>query len=122
MSYAVVWSENDGPVYAGHLELADRFVLLSGTAPQALESRRKLLCEELADVSFERRPGDRLGGRPTLVVARPSGPTLRLASIQGGGALHELAERLAAACGKAAAPIMAGADVDGAPERDDSST
>ncbi len=80
MSYAVVWSENGGPVYAGRLELAERCVLLAGTAGQARESRRKVFFEELADVWVERRPDVRLDGRPTLVLERGDGGRLRIAS------------------------------------------
>jgi hypothetical protein len=103
MSYAVVWSEDGGPVYAGKVELGQRSVLLAGRARPALESRRRLLYEELADLHVERRPAARLAGRPTLVLQRRHGGPVRIASVQGLGALHELAEALAAAHGKAAA-------------------
>jgi len=99
MSYAVVWSENDGCVYAGKVELGSRSALLAGTARPALESRRRLLYEEVSDVQVERRPAARLAGRPTLVLARRHGGPVRIAAIDGAGALHELAEAFEAACG-----------------------
>jgi hypothetical protein len=103
MSYAVVWSEGEEPVYAGNLELANRFLLLAGTAPEARESSRKLPYAELAGVSVERRPELRLDGRPTLLLARRGGPGLRIASVEGGGALHELVDLLTAKCGNGSA-------------------
>jgi hypothetical protein len=103
VKYAVVWSENGGPLYAGRLELADRCVRLAGRAGQAWESDRALFYEELAGVRVERRLQARLSGRPTLVLERRNGGGLRIASVEGPGSLHELAERLEAARGKAGA-------------------
>jgi hypothetical protein len=104
MSYAVVWCENGGPVYAGGLELSDRCVLLAGRAREALESRRKVFYEELADVRVERRPRERLDGRPTLALELThEGSLVRIAPVTGAGVIPELVERLAAVRGKAAA-------------------
>jgi hypothetical protein len=94
MSYVVVWSENDGPLYAGRLDLARRSVLLEGTAPEVRRSCEEVSYDELGDVRVERRRGARLGGRPTLVLERRDGSRLRVASVEGGGALHELAQLL----------------------------
>jgi hypothetical protein len=93
MTYAVVWSEDGGPPNAGSLEVADGHLLLAGRA----ESGRRLAYGDLADARLERLYGKRLGGRPTLVLALRDGPVLRVASMEGGGALHELADRIAAA-------------------------
>jgi hypothetical protein len=97
MSYAVVWSENDGPLYAGKVELGRRWLVLAGAARPALESLRRLFFEEVADVHVERQAASRLAGRPTLVLERRQGGSVRIASVEGAGALHELAEALAAA-------------------------
>jgi hypothetical protein len=103
MTYAVVWSENGGPRYAGSLELADRCLTLSGTANGALESRRRLAYCELAEPRVERHPEARLAGRPTLVLEHREAGPVRVVSLEGTGALHELLERIAEARGKAAA-------------------
>ena len=109
MTYAVIWSENGGPVYAGGLELAVEWVVLAGTAPPALESGEKLFYEELADTWIERRPEARLRGLTTLVIERRNGTPLRIASVQGVGALVELVDRLAVARGRAALSQLANA-------------
>ena len=103
MSYAVVWREEQGPVYAGSLELRERCVVLGGSAPQARESRRELYYSEIDDVAVDGRAGARLDGRQTLVIDRRRAPNVRVASVEGAGTLHEIAERLAGAVRRAAA-------------------
>jgi hypothetical protein len=103
MSYAVIWREDDGPLYAGKLEFADTHLLLCGSASSGRESDQKLFYDEFADARIERRPDARLAGRPTLVLERSGGTRLRVGSLTGCGAIHELADRLLAARGKAAA-------------------
>jgi hypothetical protein len=94
MSYGVVWSENGGPLHAGRLDLARSSVLLDGTAQEVRRSCEQVSYDELGDVRVEQRPDARLGGRPTLVLERRNGSRLRVASVEGGGALHELADLL----------------------------
>jgi hypothetical protein len=103
MVYAVVWSENDGPVYAGRLDVGPRSLRLAGSASEARRSRRQLFYRELTDVHVERRSQARLAGRPTLAFELPGGRLLRIASIDGAGSLHELDELVAAARAKVAA-------------------
>jgi len=93
MTYAVVWSEDGGPPNAGSLEVVDGHLLLAGR----IESGRRLALRDLADARLERLYAQRLSGRPTLVLALRGGHVLRVASMEGGGALHELADRIAAA-------------------------
>ena len=95
MSYAVVWRENEGEAYAGRLTLDRDCVMLSGTARGARESQRLLRCDELAGAHLERHGG------PVLVLVGPSGNRVELASLEGAGALHELAESIAVARGNA---------------------
>ncbi len=94
MSYAVVWSENDGPVYAGRLELGQRALRLFGVAPTLRESRRRVFYDELTAAHMERAPGARLRNRPTLVLDERDGGRIQLSSVAGVGSLHELAEQL----------------------------
>ena len=87
-SYAVVWSDN-GTTDPGRLELLhDAF---------ELHGRDRLLSipfAELTGASIARRNGDRLRGLPALVLTRRTGPSVRIASLEGAGALHELATRI----------------------------
>ena len=95
MTYGVVWSESTEPVHAGSLELGDTSLLLAGTSNGSRDSRRELSFDELVDVWIERGSSVRLGGRPTLVLRLRAGRLVRIASVEGRGALHELAGRLA---------------------------
>ncbi len=96
MSYAIVWRENEGEAFAGRLALAADCVVLSGATAGARESERRLGYEDLADVRLERRD------RPLLVLLGPGGNRVEITSLDGAGALHELAEQLAVVSGKAA--------------------
>src|SRR5438105_15785557 len=99
MSYAVVWEEENGPVYAGRLELGDGRLDLIGTALGSGPKHRTLLFSELGLVWVERRRTLCLGGRPTLVATVPVGPPLRIGTLDGAGALPEPADLLARAPG-----------------------
>jgi hypothetical protein len=81
MTYAVVISADDGPARAGRLELErDSVAYAGGRVPYA----------DLRDIYLERtsnRP-------PQLVVLSRDGERLQISSLEGLGALHELAEHL----------------------------
>jgi hypothetical protein len=110
MSYAVVWSENGGPLYAGRLDLKDRYLVLEGTAAKVSESGQKVFYDELGAVTIGHAAPDRLRGRRALLLTRRTGARVQIVPLQTAGALPELAERLAAARGKAAARIGLDAD------------
>jgi hypothetical protein len=94
MSYAVLWSENDGPEAAGRLSVEPGGVALSGVA-----GGRPAACTvqfaELADVYLERTAPPRHGWRPSLVLVTRRGDHVEIGSLQGLGALHDLAEEVA---------------------------
>lgn len=90
VAYAVVWSENDGTPRAGRLELEGGYVRFVGSP------MREVSYADIADVRIDRRPKCRLAGRPTLVIESSSGDSIRVASLDRAGTLHELAERLQA--------------------------
>ena len=95
MTYAVLVSEDDGPEQPGCLALEpDALRLPDGS---------RVRYAELGDVYVERKSGGSVSGRPSLVLLCHDGERMRITSLEGLGALHELAERVAAArCGKAA--------------------
>jgi hypothetical protein len=98
--YAVVWSKPGGPVHAGRLEFDDASLRLSGASRSAGEAMSlEVPYEALGELEIERRPSLRLGGRPTLVLSLRDGTRICLASLEGAGSLHELAERLEAVRG-----------------------
>jgi hypothetical protein len=81
----VIWRVNGG-THAGRLALADdRVTLTSKTETLAFDVAS---VEELA---IERAPAQRLRGLPVLVVRIDGGDVVRVASMGGGGSLHELA-------------------------------
>ena len=83
-AYAVVWSEN-GTMTSGRLDsFGDRFEL-AGRG-----QRLSILFAELRSASIARGPSDRLHGLPVLELARDGRPPVRIASLEGTGALHEL--------------------------------
>lgn len=102
MSYAIVWSENDEPGYAGRLELTPTAVLLSGTRATPPKARRELCYHDLTAVYLERRAPAKRPWEPALVLVTREGDRVAIGSLDGLGALHELADYVAGARGKAA--------------------
>ena len=88
VAYAVVWSENDDGPRAGSLALGSDSLRFGGSPA------RELTYEEVAGARIDRRSAFRLAGRPTLVIESRAGDRFRVASLDGAGTLHELAERL----------------------------
>jgi hypothetical protein len=89
-SYAVVWSVGD-VVVSGNLEIhADGLELYGRDGSISVPSAR------LAGAWISRRRADRLHGLPALVLSPVGGaPSIRLASLEGPGVLHELAGHVA---------------------------
>jgi len=87
-TYAVVWSEN-GTLASGRLDsFADRF---------ELDGRRQRLSipfVELLGASIARGSADRLRGLPVLELGRKAAVPVRIASLEGTAALHELFDQL----------------------------
>ena len=88
-SYAVSWNGIDGMRCAGRLDLGDRAVNLIGTA-RGTRCDQTIAFDEIGSVRVER-------GR--LQVDRHAGAALWIASLDGPGALREIAGRAGgAAC------------------------
>ena len=103
MTYAILWCENDGPEFAGRLSLEPAGVVLSGTAAGQPTASCDVSFDELADVYLERSAPSRHPWRPSLVLVTRAGDQLEIGSLQGLGALHELAEAVASRRSKAVA-------------------
>jgi len=89
-SYAVVWRENGGSTQPGKLQLETNGLRLEGGGEV-----RELSFADLAGMRIGRLPGERLAGRPALVVDRRDGDSIQVATVGEVGALFELAERIA---------------------------
>jgi hypothetical protein len=93
-SYAVTWLEGNGPVRVGKLELSPRGLSLKGGGPRGRLYSLSVLYRDLAGVRIARTAAERLRRRPTLVIERPSRPSIRIASVEGLGMTTEVFERL----------------------------
>ena len=94
-SYAVLWSEPQQPVRAGKLELEPTGLRLEGSlGRRGARQVHRVFYEDIAAVHVGRDGGERLAGRPSLVIELAVGGPLRIGSVQGLGVLSELAERL----------------------------
>jgi hypothetical protein len=79
-TYAVYWSEEDGPRHAGRLELAPLHLLLRGGG----DARVAIPLDEIDRVDYAR------GG---LRLHRRAGPTITVGSLDAPGALFEFASQ-----------------------------
>ena len=88
-SYGVVWDDGRPPE-AGRLELAAEGISFHG-------AKRELAVrfDEIETVRVGRSAEERIGGRPALLLARRGSRLLRIGSLDGLGALNELAAALA---------------------------
>jgi len=84
-SYAVVWSV-DGEIHSGRLDLHAGGLELHGR-----DSVLRLSFRDVTGASIGRRRDERLRGLPVLRLAGSGGTSIRIASLQGAGVLHELA-------------------------------
>jgi hypothetical protein len=82
-SYAIWWTEGDGPRHAGKLELGSLHALLSGNGA----GRLALALDEIVGVDYT---------HGELTVARRDGPAVRIGNLDGPGVLLELGDALAA--------------------------
>jgi hypothetical protein len=87
-SYAVLWNDGAEQVEVGKLELDAAGVRFEG------ERVHEVRYEEIRSVHVGRRPVERLLGRPTLVLGLAAG-AVRIGSVDGMGAIADLAARLA---------------------------
>ena len=95
-TYAVKWREPDGQTFVGRLALGPRALLLDGRRRGTDEPpvERRFGYEELRGLRIGGGVGDRLDGRPALVVERADGPYLVADAGLGAPIVQELVERL----------------------------
>ncbi len=92
-SYPIAWWEAGGPTYVGRLDVNPGHLQLEGrTRDGAATDELWLSYDELVSARVARTPGERVDGRPALVLARTTGRAVHLVSLAGLGTLHELVE------------------------------
>jgi hypothetical protein len=94
MTYAVVWRINDGSDCTGRLELVPGLIQLAGVDDDATDVLVNVLLDDLDSVLLERDASPRCGWEPAVVLVTRGGDRLAIGSLEGLGALHELAESI----------------------------
>ena len=90
-TYAVVWDQQQGAVSSGLTVRPEGFEL------HGRDQHVSVAFSDVRDASIARGSHDRLRGLPVLVLLQHSGGQMRIASLEGLGALHELAADVEAA-------------------------
>jgi hypothetical protein len=90
-SYGVVWREGTEPLSSGKLELRPRAIRLEG-----LDRSSEILYEGLASVRVGRSAGDRIDGRPSLVLERRTGEPISIATVAQPSLLGEIVDQVVA--------------------------
>ena len=93
LSIPVIWTEDGGPPQAGRLDVhADRLRFDGGfrDARRALD----LPFAEIADARIGRANGDRINGRPAVVLGLASGGVVSFVGFDRPGALVEILHRV----------------------------
>lgn len=92
-TYAVTWKQEDGSEGTGRLELVPEGLSLEGR-DEGLPVHFHLPYGEIESLRLARVNGERLRGRPTLVLDLVGGETMRIASLGQPGIVSEVADRL----------------------------
>lgn len=88
-SYTVIWDDGE-PIESGRLELAEAGIAFHGAVRELAVD-----FDEIDSVRIGRTASERIGGRPSLVLRLTGDRPLRIGSLDGLGALNELAAVLA---------------------------
>jgi hypothetical protein len=94
-SYAVIWREGNGPLYAGKLELGAAALRLRGSGPRSSLARRDIAYADVAEVRIARTPTERLNGSPAVVLDRRAAAPIIVAALSGVGVVFEVADLVA---------------------------
>jgi hypothetical protein len=98
VTYAITWQQSDGTRHSGRLELGHEGLHLQGGNGD-VRANRTLPYSAIESFRPARAAGDRLQGRPTLVLELDDGTTVRIAGVAQSGIVAELSDRLAARTG-----------------------
>jgi hypothetical protein len=90
-TYGVVWREGESPLAAGKLELLPHGIRLDG-----LDGSQEIPYELVSSVRVGRLAGERIDGRPSVVLERRTGAPVTIATVAKPSLVGEIVERLAA--------------------------
>jgi hypothetical protein len=88
-SYGVVWREGSAPLSSGKLEVQPRAIRLEG-----LDRAAEIPYEALASVRVGRSSGDRIDGRPSVVLERRTGDPISIATVAQPSLLGEIVDQV----------------------------
>lgn len=94
VTYAVTWEEAGGKRHSGRLELGSDGLRLEGRNGAGVVNT-VVPYVEVVGYRVAHARGDRLQGRPTLIVELAGERTVKIASVAQSGVVGEVAERLA---------------------------
>ena len=93
LSIPVIWAEDGGSPLAGRLDVDADGLHLDGGSRSA-RSIRDLAYADIASARIGRNDGDRMNGRPAMLLQLIAGGTLSVVSFDRPGALVELLHRV----------------------------
>jgi hypothetical protein len=93
-SYAVVWSEPQCEPEAGKLELEPESIRFEGSHRGGHGCVHRVRYDDIAGVRIGHHAGERLFGKPAVVVELDEDGPVRIGSVDGIGTLTELADEL----------------------------
>jgi hypothetical protein len=102
-TYAVLWSEDGGPIRAGKLELGARSLSLENGKARSRLSLSSFVYRDLVRIEATHDPRERIKDQPSLILERRGGRTIALAVIEPRVSVHEIAQLLADALSATAA-------------------
>jgi hypothetical protein len=94
-SYGVVWQAGEGPPAVGRLAVLPLALQLDGLV-DGEQLRETVPYESLSEARIGRDAHERIGGRPTVVLERRSGPLLLVSTVAQPSLVGEIVEGLAA--------------------------
>lgn len=89
----MLWAIDGGVSRPGRLDLGNGLLILSGGSRDD-PRRHELALADISQIRIGRRAEERIGGRPTVVVALRDGRVVAVVGFGPVGTLRELAERL----------------------------
>ena len=98
VTYAVTWEEPEGIRRSGRLELGTDALHLVGSNGDGAASKA-LPYSDVSRFRLARSSGERLQGRPTLLLELRGGEMLKIAGVSQPGIVAELSDRLAVLTG-----------------------
>lgn len=93
ITYAVTWEEPEGTRRSGRLELGADALHLEGSNGEGPASK-ELPYTDVRQCRLARSGGERLQGRPTLLLELRGGQVLKIAGVSQPGIVAELSDRL----------------------------